>query len=87
MTNPFEDEKGVYHVLINEEGSIPFGRLSKRCRSVGPLRSSPTPAPPVLSSSIRIGKTCGPRVWLSGWKSRPKAKNQTDRSISGRRFW
>ena len=20
MTNPFEDEKGVYHVLINEEG-------------------------------------------------------------------
>src|SRR4051812_9763479 len=65
-----------------KRGNIPFGRLSKRCRWVGPLRSSPAPAPLVLNLSIRIGKTCGRRVWLSGWKSRRKAKNRIDRSIS-----
>src|SRR6185295_13454546 len=69
-----------------KKGSIPFGRLSKRCRWVGPLRSSPAPAPLVLNLSIRIGKTCGPRVWLTGWKSRRKEKSRIDRSISGPRF-
>ena len=62
MTNPFEDEKGVYHVLINDEGQHSLWPAFKEVPLVGPLRSSPTPARPALNTSIRIGRTCGPRV-------------------------
>ena len=32
MTNPFEDENGVYHVLVNDEANIRFGRPSSTSR-------------------------------------------------------
>ncbi len=46
MTNPFEDETGVFHVLVNEEGQHSLCPAFKRCRRAGPLLTSPTPAPP-----------------------------------------
>ena len=37
MTNPFEDEKGVYHVLINDEGQHSLWPAFKEV----PLTSAP----------------------------------------------
>ena len=36
MTNPFEDENGVYHVLVNDEGQHSLCRASSRFRRAGP---------------------------------------------------
>jgi len=49
MTNPFEDENGIYHVLINDEGQyslwpsfidVPDGWRSFINRTAAPLASN-----------------------------------------------
>ena len=51
MTNPFEDENGVYHVLVNDEGqhSLWPSFIDGPARA-GPSSTRPTAAPPASNS-------------------------------------
>ena len=60
MTNPFEDENGVYHVLVNEEGQHSLWPTFIDVPKVGPSFTSRTAAPLASNSSTSIGPICGP---------------------------
>ena len=62
MTNPFEDENGVYHVLVNDEGQHSLWPSFKEVPPAGPSCTSPTAARLASTTSTSIGPTCGPRA-------------------------
>ena len=62
MTNPFEDENGVYHVLVDDEGSIRCGRASSTFRPARQSSWNRVAARNAWISSTKTGPTCAPRA-------------------------
>ena len=60
MTNPFEDENGVYHVLVNDEGQHSLWPSFIDVPKGWTIFTSRTAAPLVSNSSTSIGPICGP---------------------------
>ena len=85
MTNPFEDENGVYHVLINDEGpAFPFGRASSKSSRAGPSFTNPASRAACLEFINQHWTDMRPKSLIEHMKESSGSEQQEDSRHSDR---
>jgi hypothetical protein len=71
MTNPFEDDKANYLVLVNEEGQHLLRPAFIDIPAVGPSYTMLILERLVATMSMQTGPTCGHGAWSEKWVGEP----------------